>query len=82
MRMIVGLLSSIFMFVFTWFLSGMLIVLVLPFSRKEIVIGSLTTNIAGLIALIIAGLVATQTYRASLNAKTGRLYKKKSKEQN
>jgi uncharacterized protein YacL len=77
MKKIVALLSSIFMFVVTWFISSLLIALVWSYSRTEITIGSLTTNIAGLIGLIIAGLVATHTFRASLNAKTGKLYKKK-----
>lgn len=80
MKKFVALLSSIFMFVLTWFLSSMLIAIVWPYSRNEIAIGSLTTNIAGLIGLILAGLVATQTFRASLNSKTGRLYKKKKEE--
>ena len=77
MKKIVALLSSIFMFVVTWFISSMLIALVWVYSRTEISIGSLTTNIASFLALIIAGLVAIHTFRASLNSKTGKLYKKK-----
>ena len=76
MKKTVAVLSSIFMFVVTWFLSSMLIAVVWSYSRKEITIGSLTTNIASFIGLIIAGLVATQTFRASLNSKTGKLYRK------
>ena len=79
MKKFVALLSSIFMFIVTWFLSSMLIAFVWSYSRKETTIGSLTTNIAGLIGLIIASLVATQTFRASLNSNTGRLYRKKKK---
>lgn len=77
MKKVVALLSSIFMFVVTWFLSSMLIAILWSYSRKEITIGSLTINIAGFIGLTIAGLVATQTFRASLNSKTGRLFRKK-----
>ena len=76
MKMIVALLSSIFMFVVTWFISSMIIAMVWSYSRTEITIGFLTTNIAGLLSLIIASLVARQTFRASLHAKTGKLYKK------
>lgn len=70
------------MFAMTFLISTLLISLVWPYSRTEITVGALTTNIAGLTGLVIAALAATHTFRASLKSKTGRLYrKKKEKEQ-
>ena len=77
MKMIVAFVSSIFIFVATWFLSSIFIAVVWPYSRSEITIGYLTANIAVYIGLIIAGLAAYHTFRASLNSKTGILYRKK-----
>jgi uncharacterized protein YacL len=76
MKKVVAFISALFMFVLTWFISGMLIAVVWEYSRTEIRLGSLGTNIAGLIGLLVATLVATHTFRASLKAKTGKLYKK------
>lgn len=81
MKKIVALLSSVFMFVVTWFISSMLIALVWSYSRTEITIGFLTANLAVLLSLIIAVLVAIQTFRASLHSKTGKLYRKKGGEE-
>jgi hypothetical protein len=74
---IVAIISSVLMFMLTWFLSSMLIALVWSYSRKGVTIGPLTVSIAEFVASILSSLVAVNTYKASLNAKTGRFYKNK-----
>ena len=77
MKIFVAIVSSLFIFLLVWFLSSMLIAVLWNYSQKQVVIGSLVTDISSLIGLALAGLAATQTFKASLKAKTGRLYRRK-----
>ena len=74
--MFVAVISSLLMFALTWIIVSLLIALIWPYSRTEIADEFLATNIASFIGLIIAGLAAVHTFRASLKAKTGKLYKR------
>jgi hypothetical protein len=78
MRYVVALVGSIFMFAATWLLSGLILLWVLPreWSQVEVAVGELQGNLASVLALLPAGLVATHTFRASLKTKTGRLYRR------
>jgi hypothetical protein len=80
MKYITAILSGLFMFVCVGFLFGILLALICPkaWFGIELNLGLLSTNLPTLIAIVIAGLVATHTLRASLQGKTFRLYKKKS----
>ena len=82
MRYVVAVVGSIFMFAATWFLSGLVLLLVLPseWSQREVTLGGLQGDLAGVLALLPAGVVATHTFRASLKAKTGRRCRTKTPE--
>jgi len=75
MKIIVAFISSFIMFVLTWLLVAIPLAVLIPYTQKQIVFQYLVTNIASLAGFIVGGLVATQTFRASLKAKTGKLYK-------
>ncbi len=75
MKYLVALVSSFLMFVFTWLLVAVPLAVWVPVTQQQIVFEYLVTNIASLVGFIIGGLVATQTFRASLKAKTGKLYR-------
>jgi hypothetical protein len=79
MKYITAILSSLFIFVCVGILSGILLALVCPKSwfGIELNLGLLSTNFPSLIAIVIAGVAATHTFRASLHGKTFRLYKSK-----
>ena len=75
-KVLVALISSLFIFVPVWLIVSVVVALVWPDSlTRELSVGILTANIASLIGLIAAGLAATNTFRASLKAKTGKLYR-------
>lgn len=80
MKYFVALVSSFIMFVFTWLLVAVPLAYWWPVTQKQIVFEYLITNIASLAGFIVGGLVATQTFRASLRAKTGKLYKEEEDE--
>ncbi len=79
MKYLAALLSSALVLVAIWFLVGFLISVVFPGNWRylEITIGGLTANLPSLIGLVIGIFAARHTFRASLHAKTGRLYRKK-----
>jgi len=79
MKYSVALLSSVFMFIAVLLLTLFLLAMVLPakWQQFEITIGGLTGNIPGIIGLFLGCLAAAYTFKASLNAKTGKLYRKK-----
>jgi len=64
------------MFFAVWFLLAMIFFLIMPASWREIETGFVEGGIPSLLAAILAGMGATYTFKASLHAKTGRLYKK------
>ena len=74
MRYAVAIVGGMFMFAATWFLSGLVLLFLLPseWSQREMALGGLQGNLASVLALLPAGVVATHTFRASLRAKTGR----------
>ncbi|MFI4913259.1 MAG: hypothetical protein ACIAQZ_16500 [Sedimentisphaeraceae bacterium JB056] len=76
MKKAVAVIGALFMFIATWLISGILVALIWEYSRTEVTIGALSTNIAGLIGFILATLAATHTFRASLKTKTGKSDKK------
>lgn len=75
MKYIVAFISSFLMFLLTWLLVAIPLAVLVPYTQKQIVFEYLITNIASLVGFIVGGLVATQTFRASLKAKTGKLYR-------
>ena len=84
MKYIAAILSGLFIFVFVGLLSGILLALICPkaWFEIELNLGLLSANIPSLITIVIAGVAATHTFRASLRAKTFKLYKRKSDEKN
>jgi hypothetical protein len=76
MRIFVAIMSAAFMLAMTFFLTTLLFVLIWPYSRTEVSIGALTTNIAGVLGLIMGSLASAHTFKASLKSKTGKLYKR------
>jgi hypothetical protein len=79
MKYLTALLSSIFVFLGVWLLSGLALSFVLPsrWWEIEIGIGLVRGNIPGIAAGVFGAIAATYTFKASLHAKTGRLYRKK-----
>ena len=79
MKYFTAILSALFIFVCVGVLSGMLLTLICPkaWFGIEINFGLLSTNVPSLIAIVIAGVAAIHTFRASLRAKSFRLYKSK-----
>lgn len=79
MKYVTALLSSIFIFLGVCFLSGLVFIYVMPsvWWHTEIGVGSIRANIPSLVAVLMGAIAATYTFKASLHAKTGRLYKKK-----
>jgi len=77
MRYIVAVVGSIFMFAATWFLSGLVLLFLLPneWSQREVALGGLQGNLASVLALLPAGVVAAHTFRASLKTKTERRHR-------
>jgi hypothetical protein len=77
MKYIIALLSSIFVFLGVWLLLGLALDLLLPsqWSEIEIGIGPARGNITGVIAALLGAIAATSAFKASLHAKTGRLYR-------
>jgi formate hydrogenlyase subunit 4 len=75
MKMIVAFVGSFLMFVMTWLLVAVPLAVWVPYTQKQIVFEYLVTNIASLVGFVVGGLVATQTFRASLKARTGKLYR-------
>ena len=80
LKYITAILSGLFIFVCVVFLSGILLSWICPkaWFEIELNLGLLSTNVPSLIAIVIAGVAATHTFRASLRAKTFRLDKRKS----
>ena len=77
MRYFTAFVSGLFMFFAVWFLLGLLFLAVMPRAWAEIELGIVEGGIPSLLAAILAGLGAVYTFKASLKAKTGRLYRKK-----
>ncbi|MFX0201270.1 MAG: hypothetical protein ACFFCW_34565 [Candidatus Hodarchaeota archaeon] len=84
MKYITAILSGLFIFVCVGILSGTLLALICPkaWFGIELNLGLLSANIPSLITTVIAGVAATHTFRASLHAKTFKLYKRKRDEKN
>ena len=81
MKIIVAFISSFIMFILTWLLVAIPLAVLIPYTQKQIVFEYMVTNIASLAGFILGGLVATQTFRASLKAKTGKLYKEENEKE-
>ena len=79
MKYITAFLASLFMFIAIWFVLGFAFSTLMPVSWSGIIIkiGPLITNIPNLVAMVLGGGVATYTFRASLNAKSFKLYRNK-----
>ena len=82
MKYITALLSSLFIFVCVEFLSITLLVFICPKSWFwfELKLGMLSANIPFVIATVIASVIATHTFHASLHSKRFKLYKRKGNE--
>jgi hypothetical protein len=82
MRYVTGVLSSIFMFLAVGFLCALALSFLLPahWVQMEIRIGSLGGNLPSVAGVLLGALAATYTFRASLKAKTGRLYRRPKRE--
>lgn len=81
---IVPILSSVFMFVATFIVSGIFLSLFLPeaWCQKIISFVILKINFVLLVSLSMSTTAAAITFRSSFSAKTGKLYKKTEKEKN
>ena len=79
MKYVVAIISSVFMFICVGILVGILLALICPKAWFDIVLdlGLLSANVPSIIATVIAGIAATHTFRASLRAKSFKLYKRK-----
>lgn len=79
MKHVTAFLASVFMFWAVFFLSGIALYFVVPRSwwQIEVQIGSFNANLPSMIAFILGGITATYTFKASLHAKTGKLYRSK-----
>jgi len=78
MRYVVAIAASAFMFAATWFLSGLVLLFVFPerWSQMNLSIGGLHGNLAGILGALIGAAAAVHTFRTSLTARTGRLFRR------
>ncbi len=78
MRYVTAILASAFMFVAVGFLCALALLFILPsgWAQAEMRIGIVGGNSASVAGAIVGALAAAYTFKASLNAKTGRLYRK------
>ncbi len=81
MRYVTAVLASVFMFLAVGFLGALALSFVLPrsWAHMEIRVGLLTGNPPSVAGVFLGALAATHTFRASLKAKTGRLYRREPK---
>ncbi|MHC4315484.1 MAG: hypothetical protein ACYSW3_23820 [Planctomycetota bacterium] len=79
MKYLTALLASIFIFLGVWFLSGLILAFILPLRwwKIEFGIGLAHGNIPSILAGILGAVAASHTFKASLSAKTGKLYRRK-----
>jgi hypothetical protein len=79
LKYVTALISGVLMFVLSFVIIGLILNIILPEKLYDVKINLylLKANIISFISLIIGGIIATATFKASLNAKTGRLYRKK-----
>jgi hypothetical protein len=77
MRYVTAVIGSLFMFLAVTLLSGLLLMFVLPrdWAEIEVIVGPTSGNLVSIIAFTFGGIAATHTFRASLKARTGRLYR-------
>jgi hypothetical protein len=82
MRYVTAVLSSVFMFLAVGLLCALALLFILPahWAQMEVRIGSLGANMPSLAGLFLGALAATYTFRASLKARTGRLYRRPKRE--
>ena len=78
-KYLTAIVSAIFIFLMVFILMALGLSLVMPSKWFDIVInlGLLSANIPSIISAIISSVAATYTFKASLHAKTGVLYRKK-----
>lgn len=81
MRYIAAVLGSIFMCLAVWFLCTLILSFVVPraWIQIEVGIGYLSGSPVSLISALAAGIAGTYTFKASLGARTGRLYRRPSR---
>jgi len=81
MKYVTAILSGIFMFLAVLFLLGLAFLYIMPATWWEIEfgIGLMSGNVPCAIAAVIAAVVAIYTFKTSLCAKTGKLYRKEKK---
>jgi hypothetical protein len=81
MKYLTAIVGSIFILLAVSFLVGLVLLLIMPptWSRAGIQIGALRANIPSLIGMILGCVAARYTFKASLHAKTGKLYTEKDK---
>jgi len=79
MKYVIPIISSVFIFICVGILVGILLALICPKAWFDIVLdlGLLSANVPSIIATVIASIAATHTFRASLRAKSFKLYKRK-----
>jgi hypothetical protein len=79
MKYVTAIVGSIFIFLAVSFLVGMVLLFIMPstWTHAEIQIGALRANVPSLIGIILGCIAARYTFKASLHAKTGKLYTKK-----
>ena len=77
-KYLTAIISAIFIFFAVFLLLGLGLSIVIPSKWFDIYInlGLLTANIPSIISAVISAIAATYTFKASLHAKTGKLYRK------
>jgi len=78
MRYVTAILASLFMFLAVGFLCALALLFIIPpsWAQTQIGIGWLGGNLSSVAGAVLGALAATYTFRASLHAKTGRLYRR------
>jgi len=79
MKYVTAILASIFIFLAVFVLIGLFLSVLFPRNWLEfnIELCTMTFNILSAIAFLLASVAATYTFKASLHAKTGKLYRMK-----
>lgn len=81
MRYFTAIISGLFIFVAVFLIVSLILAFITPgLAEVHLNIGLIEGNLIGLIAFLLSTIAATMTFKASLHAKTGRLYTKKTAE--
>ncbi len=74
MKYVTATISAIFIFIIVWFLSGMILILIMPDALRN-ALGYYGGILYGLVVFILSATAGAYTFKTSLHAKSWKLYR-------